>query len=268
MAYRKAIELDPEDATLWGNLGFVLACRAGRPKDAEVAFRNSVQFQPDNSRNIRNFGVLLYCELAEPKEAAVYLGRAHQSDPEDPVSAAIFAASVRDSEKAHQQPRIPIDAARGADFWDELLELCQNYAPFGKILHGICYLVQEGDNSNRFAPLYRAVALARLGDFPRASVALEDALTGDPIDLLSMGQRALETFLAAAVRSGRVRDCLELIDKKEWKDAWRPIYEALRAVEAGSAEYLKRIAVEIRDPALKILHRIAPQVRDLPERNG
>jgi len=41
-----------------------------------------------------------------------------------------------------------------------------------------------------------------------------------------------------------VRDCLELIDKKEWKDAWRPIYEALRAVDAGSAEYLKRIAVE------------------------
>jgi len=59
-----------------------------------------------------------------------------------------------------------------------------------------------------------------------------------------------------------------VIDKKDWKDAWRPIYEALRAVEAGSAEYLKRIAVEIRVPALVILRRIAPQVRDLPDRNS
>jgi hypothetical protein len=116
--------------------------------------------------------------------------------------------------------------------------------------------------------LYRAVALAQIGDFPRASVAFEDALAGDPIDLLSIGQRALETFLATAVRNGRVRDCLDAIDKKDWKDAWRPIYEALRAVEAGSAEYLKRVAVEIRDPALVILRRIAPQLPDLPARTG
>ncbi len=150
----------------------------------------------------------------------------------------------------------------------ELLGLCRNYAPFGKILLGICDLVQERDNSNRFTKLYRAVALAQLGDFPRASVALEDALTGDPIELLEIGQRAVETFLAATVKSGRVRDCIEAIDKKDWKDAWRPIYEALRAVEAGSAEYLKRIAVEIRTPAFLILRSIAPHIRDLPERTS
>jgi tetratricopeptide (TPR) repeat protein/GTPase SAR1 family protein len=267
-ALNKALEIDPSDGNVWGQLGFLLACRAGRPQDAEVAFRNSVRLAPDNARDIRNLGVLLYCELAAPEEAEVYLGRAHQLSVGDHVSTAILAAALRGSETVHEQPRISIDVAREAGFWDELLGLCQNYAPFGKILLGICDLVQERDNSNRFVRLYRAVALAQLGDFPRASVALEDALTGDPIDLLSMGQRALETFLAAAVRSGRVRDCIELIDKKEWKDAWRPIYEALRAVEAGSAEYLKRIAVEIRVPALVILRRIAPQVRDLPERNG
>ena len=97
-------------------------------------------------------------------------------------------------------------------------------------------------------------------------MAFEDALTGDPIDLLSIGQRAIETILAAAVKSGRVRDCLDAIDKKDWKDAWRPIYEAVRAVEEGSAEYLKRVAVEIRGPALQILRRIAPKLADLPDR--
>jgi Flp pilus assembly protein TadD len=266
MAIRKAIELNPSDGHVWGQFGFFLACQAGRPKDAEVAFRNSIKFGPDNSANIRDLGVLLYCELAELNEAAGYLRRAHQLDPENPTSAAIFAATLRESDTAHEQVPISLDAARKDTFWNELLDLCQNYPPFGKILLGICDLVQEQDKSNRFVRLYRAVALAQLRDFPRASVALEDALTGDPIELLSIGQRALETSLAAAVKCERVRDCLELIDKKDWKDAWRPIYEALRAVEAGSAGYLKRIAVEIRGPATVILRRIAPQLPDLPER--
>jgi Flp pilus assembly protein TadD len=267
-AFRTAIELDPKDAIVLGDFGIFLACQAGRPKDAEVAIRHSLRLEPDNPRNVRNLGVLLYCELAKPKEAAGYLRRAHQLDPEDSVSAAILVASLLHSKTAHEQLQISIEAIRGADFWDELLDLCRNYPPFGKILLGVCDLVQERDPSNRFVPLYRAVAHGQLGDFPRASVALEDALTGDPIDLLEMGQRALETFFAAAVKAERVRDCLEAIDKKQWKDAWRPIYEALRAVEEGSAQYLKRVAVEIRTPALTILRRIAPRLPDLPERTS
>jgi hypothetical protein len=212
--------------------------------------------------------VLLYCELGALRESADYLGRAHQLRPEDPISTAIHAAAVRDTETANELFPISIDSVCGADFWNELLDLCQNYPPFGKILLGICDLVQERDPSNRYAALYRAVAHAQLRDFPRASVALEDALTGDPIDLLSIGQRALETFFAVAVKSDRVRDCLAAIDKKDWKDAWRPIYEALRAVEEGSAQYLKRVAVEIRTPALVILRRIAPRIPDLPERTN
>jgi tetratricopeptide (TPR) repeat protein len=265
-AYRTAIELDPKDVNSWGNLGLFLACQAGRPKEAEVAFRNSVQLGPDDLLCVRNLGVLLYSELAAPEEAVVYLSRAHQLKPEDPISGVILAATIQDSETARDQLPIFIDAANGADFWDQLLTLCRNYAPFGKILLGICDLVQERDPSNRFVPLYRAVAHAQLGDFPRASVALEDALTGDPIDLLQIGQRALETFFAGAVKSERVHDCLEAIRKKDWKDAWRPIYEALRAVEEGTAQYLKRVAVEIRTPALTILRRIAPGLPDLPER--
>jgi len=114
--------------------------------------------------------------------------------------------------------------------------------------------------------LYRAVALGQLREFPRASVAFEDALTEDPIELLKNGQQAIETVLTAAVKSGRLRDFVEVLDRKDWKDAWRPIYEALRAAETGSAEYLKRIAVEVRTPALEILRRIAPDLRDIPAR--
>jgi hypothetical protein len=50
---------------------------------------------------------------------------------------------------------------------------------------------------------------------------------------------------------------------KEWVDAWRPIYEPLRAVEEGSADYLKKVAVEIREAAVLVLQRIAPELPGL-----
>ncbi|MDP2999213.1 MAG: tetratricopeptide repeat protein [Bryobacterales bacterium] len=267
-AFNEALEIEPRSGFLWSCFGFFLACRAGKPREAEVVLRKAVELEPDSSRDLRNLGVLLYCEMVQEDEAVQHLRRAYQLKPADPVSAAILAACYRGSDSGHELLPILMDASRGARFWDDLLGLCQNYAPFGKILLGICDLVQERDSSNGLARLHRAVALAQVGDFPRASVALDDALAGDPIELLSFGRWALDVFFAAAVRRGRIRDCLELLDKKEWKDAWRPIYEALRAVEEGSSEYLKRVAVEIRDPAMKILRRIAPELSGLASRTN
>lgn len=268
MALRKALEQDPCSGELWHSFGVFLACQAEKPTEAEHALRNALELEPKKSHTLRNLGVLLYCELHDEEQGVEYLRRAHQLEPTDPVSAAILAACVRGSESEATQLVALEDASGQASFWDELLGLCCNYPPFGKILLGICDLTLERDSANAFARLHRAVALAQLGDFPRASVALDDALIGDPIDHLSAGRRALEVFFAAAVRNGRVRDCLDLLDKKEWKDAWRPIYEALRAVEERSGEYLKRVAVEIREPAQVILRRIAPELPGLPPRNG
>jgi len=271
-AFGKALEIDPRNGDIWGNFGVFLACWAGKPHEAEAALRKSVELDLNGSRNLRNLGVLLYCELHAEQEALQFIRQAHLLHSRDPVSeavsAAILAACARGSESVDEQLPIWMDASRRDDFWDELLGLCHNYPLFGKILLGICDLVQERDSSNGLVRLYRAVALAQLGDFPRASVALEDALVGDPIDLFSAGRKALEVFFAAAVRCGRVRDCLELLDEKGWKDAWRPIYEALNAVEAGSGEHLKRVAVEIREPAVRILRRIAPQLPGLPARTS
>ncbi len=265
VAYREAIGLNPATDQPVNALAFFLACKAGRPRDAEVEFRNALKIAPENPQTLRNLGVLLYCELEQPEEAATLLRRAYDLEPSDSISAAILAAVIRNSAP---QTAVLLDESPDANFWRRLLPLCENYPPFGKIFNDICEIVLARDALNPFARLHRAVALAQLRDFPRASVALEDALIGNPLELLRTGRSALEVFLAAAVRSGRVQDCLELIDRKGWRDAWRPVYEALEAVESGSAEYLKRIAVEIRRPTLEILRSIAPQLPDFPERIG
>ena len=263
--YRRATEVNPESASTWVHLGIFLACHVHKPKDAETAFRTAILRNPEHAGATQNLGVLLYCELGDLHGGSDYLERAHQLATENPIAAA-FAVATKCAVEKSEQSEFPIEAARKSDFWNDVLELCRNYPPLGRLLLIICDLVQGLDASNRFVKLYRAVAFGQLGEFPRASVAFEDALVEDPIELLSIGQPAIETILAAAVRSGRVRDILDVLDKKEWRDAWRPIYEALKAVEAGSADYLKRIAFEIRTPAFDILRRIAPALREVPER--
>ena len=258
-AFRKAIQLDPENRELWGRFGVFLACIADKPKEAEHAFRKAIVNKKDTISS-RNLGVLLFCELNRPEEAISYLGDAHTHDPGDPISAAVLVAALHGSGKEHEYFRIALGSVDERSFWNEMLELCRNYAHFGKILQNVCDLCLQQDSGNLFARLYLAVAHAQIRDFPRALVMLEDAFTSDPIEFLSYAQDATMTILAAAVRCGRASDCLTLIEKRNWKDAWRPIYEALRAVEYNSAEYLKRIAVEIRLPAIKIARRIAPEL--------
>jgi tetratricopeptide (TPR) repeat protein len=263
-AYREATTLDPSVAWFWADLGDLLVRMPGKSKEAEYALRKAVELDADDSRSLHSLAVAIYCDRENVKEAMGYLRQAIEIDPLDAVSAAILLACPGKSKLPKKLLPALIDASREGSLWSSLWELCRNYPPFGKILLGICDIVQKRDSSNEFARLHRALALAQLNDFPRASVALEDALTGDPIELLAWGREALETFFAAAVRNGRVRECLDVLDKKEWKDAWRPIYEALKAVEAGSGDYLKRVAVEIREPATMILRRIAPELRGLP----
>ena len=266
-AFGKALEIDPGSSSVWNAFGFFLACHARQPSRAEAALRKAVEIDPDDTGTLRNLGLLLFCETDKAEEGIQYLRRARQPNASDwispAVATAILAACIGGSgTTADLLPSFLIDSKK-VSFWYELLELGRNYAPFGKILLRLCDLIAETDSSNAMARLHRAVALAQLRDFPRAAVALEDALVGDPIELLSWGRKALEVFFAAAVESGRVRDCLEVIEKKEWIDAWRPIYEALKAVEAGSGDYLKRVAVEIREPAQIILRQIAPELPGL-----
>ncbi len=262
--FDKALELDPHNGQIWGAFAVFLACGARKPKRAEEAFHKSLELEPNNARTLRNLGVLLYCEMDREKEGVSDIRRAQELAPEDPVSAAVLAACAHGSNNDGGLLPVFMKASGQPGFWDELLGLCGTYAPFGKILIRICDLVLEQDDSNGLALLHRAVGVAQLGDFPRASVTLEDALTGDAIDRFATGRKALEVFFAAAVKNERVADCIELLDRKGWKDAWRPIYEALTAVEEGSGEYLKRVAVEIRGPALDILRRIAPELPGLP----
>jgi tetratricopeptide (TPR) repeat protein len=261
-----AVQADTSNPKLWRALGLSYAL-TGKPNDAEEAFRKSIELRGD-TETIRTLGVFLFCEQGKADEGIQYLRQAIQPDRSDSLSRGVAQVILAACLGQNEPGDSPAEDSRCPEFWDEIAGLCENYAPFGRILCRLCDLIESSDEANLYAPLFRAVAMAQLNDFPRAIVALEDALVGDPIDLLQRGRKALEIFFAAAVRHGRTKDTLELIRKKDWVDAWRPIYEALRAVGEGSANYLKKVAVEIRDPAVGLLRRIAPELPGLAEPAG
>lgn len=62
----------------------------------------------------------------------------------------------------------------------------------------------------------------------------------------------------AIVQSGYLEDVIEILQHTAANQRWRPLYEALRAVQQGSALYLRRVAPEIQPISEAILQQIAP----------
>ncbi len=66
--------------------------------------------------------------------------------------------------------------------------------------------------------------------------------------------------IRAAVSAGLVDGLIDLFERTGASDRWRPIYQALRAIQAGSAQYLRRVAPEVRAVAREIVQEIAPSM--------
>jgi len=64
------------------------------------------------------------------------------------------------------------------------------------------------------------------------------------------------TFFQEAVRHGHAREAVELLDACDVTERWRPLREALVALAVGDEGYLKRVAPEVREPALMLVARL------------
>ncbi len=65
-------------------------------------------------------------------------------------------------------------------------------------------------------------------------------------------------FFQRAVQGGRAASLIDLLDKNGFGDRWLPLRAALTAVAEGSEEPLRRLAPEVRSPAMGLLRTIVP----------
>jgi Flp pilus assembly protein TadD len=81
VAYRRAIELDPNDALPWNGLGILLTDKLSRHEEAEAAYRRAIELDPTNALPWYNLGILLTDTLQRHEEAEAAYRRAIELDP-------------------------------------------------------------------------------------------------------------------------------------------------------------------------------------------
>ena len=109
---------------------------------------------------------------------------------------------------------------------------------------------------DRDAKFLLADVLVRAGKWPEARTIFERLAS----DLDAEPGTYATSFCAAAVVAGKTHDVLEIFAATGAHERWRPLYEALRAVQAGSPHYLRRVAPEVRHLAERLLKQIQPDL--------
>jgi len=83
MVVRRALDLDPQVASLWNNLGLLLSKQPGRADEAEAAYRRAAEVDPKDAGPWNNLGRLLSEQPARADEAEAAYRRAAEIDPKD-----------------------------------------------------------------------------------------------------------------------------------------------------------------------------------------
>ena len=109
---------------------------------------------------------------------------------------------------------------------------------------------------DREAAFLLAEVLTRAGKWPEARTIIERLANDPDAEPGTYGTG----FCAAAVVAGKTNDVLEIFAATGANERWRPLYEALRAVQAGSPHYLRRVAPEVRHLAERLLKQIQPDL--------
>ncbi len=115
-AFRKALEIEPKDGTLWTNYGVALAGLGDR-EGAEKSYRKAIEVEPANARAHYNLGTLLAAR-GSWKEAIDHLEAAVRLDPESRDALFNLGQALADAG----------EPARALATWDRLLKLNPNDA--------------------------------------------------------------------------------------------------------------------------------------------
>jgi len=290
-AYRNAISIGPESWFSWYGLGRLFADRLSRYSEAEDAYRHAIELSPESWYPWYWLGKLLTAHLKRFPEAEDAFRRAIDLDPRSSYPwyqlGVLFADHLGQSERAEQAFRRAIELdSQSPQPWDSLALLLETDVDRqAEALHCYCRAaaLDPSDSGRRAEALRMAKAIrdttvlaAALEELREMSRALSEpaevrfVMAGLLIRGGSWAEGAkLLTELAsdekvwpeywtfqAVVEAGRVEDVLLLLERTGADQRWRPLYEALQAVKAGTPEYLRRVAAEVRSTAEDILQVI------------
>jgi superkiller protein 3 len=113
--YRKAIELNPQDATAYNNLGNTLK-DLKRFDEAEANYRKAIELNPQYATAYNNLGILLHFTLEKYNEAESSYRKVIEIDPTQGSAHFLLGILLRDQLNHSQEAEISLLKAIELDF--------------------------------------------------------------------------------------------------------------------------------------------------------
>ncbi|MBM3753561.1 MAG: tetratricopeptide repeat protein [Acidobacteria bacterium] len=239
---RQALRVKPTDAKLRTLLGQVLL-KAERTAEAIQEAEAASKLAPSEVDVWSNLGVALavakrFDDAEKAFEMAVSLDPGSLYAVRNLISC--YNAAKRDR--------------RFAEFMDEL-----------KI--EIAALARLPDVGSAFAASIRAMNDLTAKNWSAAAQEIEYLFTWKNFEALPLGAEIVE-LCRRVLAAGYVKEFLAIFDSQPLiRRRWRPLVEALKAVEFGSEEYLRNVSPEVRNPAAqfyKLLTTLEPARQTSP----
>ncbi len=230
-AYNRAIEINPDCVHHWNNLGCLLEDHLGRYDEAERAYRRAIELAPDDHQSWNNLGALLFNKLGHYDDAEKVYRRAIELDPTCAFPYPWYNLGILLVDKLGRAPEA----------------------------EGILRKALELRLDDQYTRLLLAYVMIKQNDIQAAEVLLKELIAGWTHETPVLYWQGLIGVFREMISADYVIPAVELLTETGVGEHWLPFKEALNTIQAGSPDYLKRVAPEVRVPAKKLLEYIAPE---------
>lgn len=250
-AYRKAIELDSQNWVAWAGLGDLLFNSKNDYQGAEETYRNALVNDASNINLLKKLGLLLWRSGRET-EAEKTIRRAIKFAPNDSALWNQLGAfqsypklNLKKAEKSFRKA-IELDPGKGSA-WNNLANLLKKSSRYAEAEQAYRQAVQLKPDDLSYKLRFASMQAINRKWSEAATVAAPvlQSNTDSADDLL----QDVLSFFKSAVTAGYTKEALALLEQSELDDSWRPVVEALKAMQAGTTDYFFNIAPEVRSAA-------------------
>ncbi len=228
-AYKRSIELDATNASAWGLLGMMLHDKSNRYAEAEKAYEKAIELTPNRYVLWNFYGKLLLYDLGKYNEAKKALETSIRLNPAYPP--AIF------------------------DLTSLLRDKVNDFVKAEKLFYDNESLLKA---SNTNYHLHKALFAEHKKNWGIAkdSWLTVISLTNQILLKNEWDEKCTWTDWYRAISTtqklGYGNELLQLFSDKDVHSEFRPMYEALKALEMGDKNYLLNVAEEVSNPAGEI----------------
>jgi tetratricopeptide (TPR) repeat protein len=253
-AFNRAIEIDPESWHAWAGFGDMLQALKEDYAGAEEAYRKALAANPKHIGILNNLGIVLW-KMGRGAEAEKVVRETIKIDPNNSISWNHLGAvqffwqnKPKNAEKSFEKA-ILLDPGNDSA-WNNMAEMQSCVSRHVDAEHSYRQALKISPSNISYS-LKLASTLIINGKWTEAVTTAAPVL---PIEIESLVDYVEEvlSFFRSAVTSGYVKEAITFLEQIEFDDSWRPIVEALKAIQAGTTEYFLNIAPEVRNAAQEV----------------